>query len=89
MHYRWHGENLSFGNNIFKLKTDKIVKQYLDDLNFAYKNQWINKTYADILKSKVKLYENNRNIKEKKAVTNKKLSRLDYYKILLRSEEHT
>lgn len=83
MLYRWHGENLSYGSNIFKLKTQLIAKQYKDDTRRAFNNGFISKNYYLHLVSKIKFYERNRTLLEKINSSNGIVKKLKLYQLKL------
>ncbi|MBN2572306.1 MAG: glycosyltransferase [Ignavibacteriales bacterium] len=76
--YRWHQNNMSTYNNIYKLKTKKIFEQYITDIKNAKTKNLINRTLLKQLVKRSHTYKRIRYIKEiKYAITHSK-----YYTIL-------
>ena len=64
--YRVHSSNMSSVDNVFKLDTLNIAKQYVVDINRAYKLGYINSAIFEKLKLKVDWYRVNRIFVEKR-----------------------
>lgn len=79
--YRHHGNNISAASNIFNLKTDGIVKQYLADIYTAKEKNIIDLDLYNVLLKKIDYYQKNRNLDEK-IYKNKIFS--SYYKLVKR-----
>ena len=78
LRYRHHGNNISAASNIFNLKTEGIVKQYLADINTAKEKNIITLDLYKILIKKVDYYKKCR-ILDEKNYKNRILS--PYYKL--------
>ena len=76
--YRIHGNNISIGNTIFKLKTRPIAEQYMKDLE-TIKERVSPKLYA-ILRKKINYYEINRETESVCALSSSKIKKV-FYKI--------
>lgn len=72
--YRIHGDNISIGNAIFKLKTHPIAEQYKKDLETV--KDKISPTLYLKLKRKISYYEKNREIEAKYALSSSKIKKL-------------
>lgn len=83
MLYRWHGENLSFGANIFKLKTAFIAKQYKQDTLHALSKGYISKNDKKHLLAKIDFYQSNRKLLEKLSLSSGKIKRIRAYQLKL------
>ena len=73
--YRVHGNNISIGPNVYKLKTDLIANQYKRDLE--KRKSFLNGNLYLILKKKIEYYINYRNISE--VLDTHKLSKIQYF----------
>lgn len=63
--YRIHGNNMSIGQNMYKLDSKEISKQYCRDLNIAKELNLISLTTAKRLQRKIQLYYYNRELSKK------------------------
>lgn len=66
--YRVHGNNMSIGPIVYKLKTQSIAFQYRKDLDTA--KQYLEYDLYRILKQKIKYYVRCRNLSERSATSN-------------------
>lgn len=76
--YRIHGNNISIGDNQFRLKTDLIAKQYTDDIYKAFNNGVIDGRLKSVLVDKVLYYSIIRKLSEKLAKSNSFVSSFIY-----------
>lgn len=72
--YRIHGNNISIGNVIYKLKTQPIAKQYRKDLG-TVRGKLSPELYS-ILKGKIKYYEVNRETESVYALSSSKIKKI-------------
>lgn len=74
--YRIHGNNISIGNTIFKLKTRPIAEQYRKDLETV--KDRIDPNLYTILRKKINYYEINRETESVFALSSSKVKKVFY-----------
>jgi glycosyltransferase involved in cell wall biosynthesis len=76
--YRIHGNNMSIGKNVYKLKTKEIARQYSRDLIRAKELSLISECTAKRLQRKIRLYYYNRELSKKLSQSKYRLYKVIY-----------